>query len=1807
MKKSFFTLKNVLFIFSSLCLFNACLINSHAEDNETSYIGTNVNDEQGIGQTMYPIKGECGKSGDNLQWKLEENGTLTIFGQGEMAGYVYTSDSPWDEYRDFIKEVKIEEGVTSISQAICKNYLNLERVYLPDTLTVVSNNTFQNCPKIEELVLPKNVTDWGYAFSDCKNIKKITITANHSLERLNFSASKYIKTAGAIGGGYDLEFASDGKISYITGLGAPIENVVYPEGVEEIYKLAFEYSKTLKSVEFPRSLKYIDTCAFYKCNELSEVIFYSTQITMGANALNFCPKLRTVGPADGDYDIKIAEVSDVFSLTLFDITDLYIPDGVKVLSYYGPGRYKQTYSIGEYSEYLGHYTLNSVRLPESLEEINCSFYKSTIKEITIPSSVTSISSGAFEDCDSLCKIYGMEGLTEIEDELFNSCDNLEEIVLSDNITSIGEKAFYGCKNLKSITLPTSLQIINNQAFAYCDNLEKIVFSDNITSIGVMAFYECKRLQSITLPTSLQIINNQAFAYCDNLEKIVFSDNITSIGEKAFYECKKLQSITLPSNLQVVKNGAFVNCDSLSYLEFKGELTTLEEGAFHYKSGYGVDESNYINLDLCTNCKKLKDYDWNEHQININHFSCDWYDNFEFIQTDTEILLTRYIGPNSDLTIGSFEYFEGKKKKICLSGAVFEGNESIESVNINNEVTIKDGTSMFDGCISLKSVVLPNNMTIIDNYMFNGCSNLKTVSISEKVTDIGDYAFYNCSALDMNQFPTEIKSIGNVAFYNCNKLSVERFPNSLLKIGKWAFYNCYLIKDIAYDGTGLSTIGEKAFYSSRNINTSLASKNEALLNYDWEDSNRALKHLVSKWIEEYEYSIDDSSEIITLSKYLGTDNHLKVPSIAYHNYKEYKVCLNNIAFSKNVIIKTVSIESGVIINNTDGLFNGCTNLEEVEILTDYVTIGDNMFKNCSNLKAFSMNNLVINIGENAFCGCSKLEEILLSSKTIDIGARAFYGCSNLKKLSLPSGISEIKEETFSGCSKLSINMLPKSLKKIGAKAFFECGTINAIGYTGSDLTKIGEKAFYISDKTETLLFSDNYALQSYDWNTDNRVIKEELTTWYSEFNYEIKQSNIKLKKYIGTDDKVIIYPYAFIGNSCYNVVIQGSIFKENDVITSVTIMDGVNFMEEVSYTSRGSAVYQDGYEFYKCENLKEVVLPTGLKKIGQCSFAFCNMLEKVTIPDSVTSIESGAFFNCKKLELKMLPDSITYIGNTAFQFCESLKLESLPNNLTEIETLAFCSCKNIRITSFPDSLEAIGAGAFMECPGLESIKLPSSIKLIGKQAFMSCPSLTKIEYDGNNLRNIGDSAFLVSSPEGIRTKLITKSSVLIGYGWKSDHRIIDVQNAYTVSFDANGGEEITATIPVFVNYKYGNLPVPTAREGYSFIGWFTKADGGEQVTSDTIVSVKENHTLYAKWNTINSDNSDDNKETCDSCVSKLEKIVELAFPSQEQRKFQFHYVCKVCGDKWFVYRDDCGGTYVDPIIERVPSADEFGLKLFTNNLTGDDIPFYVEFASVEIISTSESMAIGESKSIDVEILPNKVTKDKLVWHSSDTSVAEVDQNGKVTAISNGDVQISVVFSDENLNVNDFIWIHVGSSDSSVTGNNEQELSDNTESENQITENVIPNETSDLPTGSEDGSTEATTPLVETNNEEESNDKPCSIVIDSCGITYNVYTNPFQAKVVACKNKKSIKIPSTITINAVKFPVAELSSKSITGKNIQKITIDAKNLKKVDNNTFKGAKKLKKVIIKGVKKDSRIAKQIMKAAKKANKKVKMSVKK
>jgi hypothetical protein len=250
-----------------------------------------------------------------------------------------------------------------------------------------------------------------------------------------------------------------------------------------------------------------------------------------------------------------------------------------------------------------------------------------LTSISIPASVTAISSYAFSGCTSLTNItvnnnpnYVIEGGI-----LFNKAKN-QIIVLSgiingsitipEGVTEIGGGMFRDCVGLNSITIPASVTAIGNLAFSGCTSLSSVIFANGskLETIGYVAFGDCTSLTGITIPANVTAIGDYAFGGCTSLTgitvdndnphyasengilynkaktqiiaipggisgSIAISEGVTEIGSKLGFGA--ITGISIPASVTAIGSSAFGGCTSLASITFANgsKLKTIGDNAF----------------------------------------------------------------------------------------------------------------------------------------------------------------------------------------------------------------------------------------------------------------------------------------------------------------------------------------------------------------------------------------------------------------------------------------------------------------------------------------------------------------------------------------------------------------------------------------------------------------------------------------------------------------------------------------------------------------------------------------------------------------------------------------------------------------------------------------------------------------------------------------------------------------------------------------------------------------------------------------------------------------------------------------------------------------------------------------------------------------------------------------------------------------------------------------------------------------------------------------------------------------------------
>lgn len=175
----------------------------------------------------------------------------------------------------------------------------------------------------------------------------------------------------------------------------------------------------------------------------------------------------------------------------------------------------------------------------------------------------------------------------------------------------------------------------------------------------------------------------------------------------------------------------------------------------------------------------------------------------------------------------------------------------------------------------------------------------------------------------------------------------------------------------------------------------------------------------------------------------------------------------------------------------------------------------------------------------------------------------------------------------------------------------------------------------------------------------------------------------------------------------------------------------------------------GGAFFCCSSLREINLPKNLKSIGRLAFSLCGELERVEIPASVTSIEESAFSSCASLtEIEADPENKKYKSGVSCLIDTEKKalvwgcaktVIPADGSVTAIAPRAFSGCETIERVVIPAPVERIGSGAFCGCSELSEAVLADTVEVIENSAFSGCDILSTVRL-GAGVREIEDHAF-----------------------------------------------------------------------------------------------------------------------------------------------------------------------------------------------------------------------------------------------------------------------------------------------------------------------------------------------------------------------------------------------------------------------------------------------------------------------------------
>ena len=1037
--------------------------------------------------------------------------------------------------------------------------------------------------------------------------------------------------------GSQLEYIGDKAFSSL-----PITSFTFPENVTIIGNKIFQSCTSLTTLTLNSTMKNLYASdktsiveGLTKIAEISvpennthlQVDEYGVLYSKDGKQLIYCPPANTNLPEEYIVPETVTSIEDNAFIDLGrtnSIKTIILPEGLlKIGKHALQGSFLESIHIPASVQEIGELAfaprdgitnLKTVTFAENsmLVRIGNEAFSGCkyLEEIDIPDSVTEFGTGVFKNCAALTTADLPAALTVLPAETFSGCKALNTVTLKEGLETIAGSAFYNCSALEEVTLPTTFRAFTGASiFANCSNLVSVVFPENsqVSDIPTGTFANCSKLKSFTFPATVVLLNGGVFVNCNSIESIVIEGPITSIPENMFKGMTNLTSITLPETVTEIGANAFAGCASLQNFTIPAAVTQIGDNAFAGCTGLkniivpeGVTKIGDSTFEGCTGletitlpaslteigtaafrgCTALTGIAIGDNVTTIGDYA---------FENCTSLATVVFSSGNAIEKLGSSPYFES---------AIFRNTTALKSIVLPNSVTVI-GANLFENS-GIESIQLPESLTAISEYAFTGCKNLKNLVVPNSVVAIYDYAFYDCEALTNVTLGSGVESLGTAIFVNCTSLESLSIPASVKSIAGNIFINCPKLDNIDFDSA----------------NTSYVYENGMLM-----DADKFTLIYYSPTITTTKPNIPSTVRVFAAGAFYGS----QIQSITLPN---------------------------TMTEIPDMMFMGSKKLKSITLHSGITKIGDKAFMGCEALTTVTIPATVTEVGEYAFAECTALKTVKFATRKTEytIGAHAFDGATSLTTLTLQEGLTALTPYMFANTGSITFT-LPKSVTNLNVEGVFY----------GSKMTTFGvaDATVNVGDTLGVKFFMNCTELKSVT--LPNSITRLGELVFYSQkgdTNYNGVVDPMEASKFLTNGPS-----YAFAG--CTSLT---SIDLTNIYWIGAHAFDGCTSLTKVTFGKYLSVV--GDYAFANCTGLTTLDFSTNLKSTWLNSSA--QQKEQGLTYDrfqyyALCSTEFGqyAFQNCSALTTVTFAKSYSglywgTLGTGLFEGCTSLTQAGFTN-------------------------------------------------------------------------------------------------------------------------------------------------------------------------------------------------------------------------------------------------------------------------------------------------------------------------------------------------------------------------------------------------------------------------------------------------------------------------------------------------------------------------------------------------------------------
>ncbi len=1546
-----------------------------------------------------------------------------------------------------LKTVTLCEGVTSIGVYAFDDCSKLQSLYIPDSVTEYGNGMIRGCFDLTYLRIGSGISIDGVIPANTANKWLFHIGTDNTLKTLEIGEG--ITSIG------DNAFNDAGGFTNLT-------TIIFPKSLNSIGKYAFDEDAPIKSLRFNGNVNLANN-AFYNSTALESV--YLAGGTIGDWAFFGCENLKSVTLGDG-----VTRIGSYAFCNCSSLQSLYIPDSVTEygshmlegctdlsylrvgsgisangaipettsgnnLFYIGQNSALKTLDIGEGITSIGSYAFGNTSGPNTYGFPN-------LITVILPDSLTSISYGNLSQWTGLRHLLLPDGLNDITEcgsnlilytrkfnqtisdfaagndiiYLVGTPENMPtyRLVVAAAVAAVQSRGIASGEGKRMVTrgfegettqLPDDWTILSEADVCYADLVEiqdppvaeGMRFAGWYVDPELLIPWQRDKMPAADLTLYAKIIAPVSISY------MMPDGNGGWVEYEGFTELPG-EEMPLPGTDPVMEHMEFTGwyCDEAATLPWS-PITVPDEGKVYYAGFVPMTRITYaVNLAAAGTYQAdlqkgfylfVEEYaPWHDilpvpSDPDVNGYAFEgWY-----MDAEMQYPLAYTTAGLDDLII------YGKMSPISNGGRYRVVEDGLELVSyrlkqnesdtvclpkrINGQPLVSIAADAFAGS-GVKRVVLPDTVRSVANYAFRG-SEIAHISVSRAnpwlTSSAG--ALYNeeCTIL--------------IAYPPCMTTPGYTMPDTVISISPGAAMDNRYLRLVNFSAV-LTEIGEQAFSGCTSLREVTLPDSCAILRQNAFKGCNALESFTAYGLQSIEYTITSEGKIVKETIPWATNivaygpigqgvlrdwftTTMKDGSTVTMQYNLYSVRL----YVDGTLERTIYNEAGMLLS--DRLKNASDSAGNLICLwhtnsgmtTPWNLDADLMPAQELNLYAsriplYSTESVTLTVDGTDMTGLKltgyagtasqlTLPETIDGQPVLAIGAGFLADNVTVQLLTIGSHILEIEEGAMAGFTGTVVCDTGSA-----AEAWADANGIT---------TDILEYA--VSFITEGVTVTPVHAASGIAFTLPVPVRGSSVFAgWYTDEIYTVPVELNDAGKYVMPAADITLYG-AWEEDPDEPTDFTFDIAGDHIVITGYT---GTDAAVTIPDTLKGLPVTAIGENAFAGVDLRSIDL-CNVQSIGDKAFADCVLLSAVTLPDSVTTMGSSVFDGCAVLKTIRLGRGITNWENTYLGSVPRLQrilvdddhsaLRSVDGVLFSAYDQLLCYPQGLQATEYtiPDDTNAIMEAAFAGNSYLETLTVPDSVTYVGDKAFRGCTALTG--FTASNVNTIGANAFFGCTA----MQSFDAGDWLYSLGWFAFGGCSALAQAHIPSctelnedetyFDESAKLTITGTSG-------------SSAHTYALAHNIFFAD--PDAIGVTGITLNRTQALMVRNDTLQLTSSLTPEE---ATIGK-----EITWYSS---------------DESVVIVDENG------LLSAMGSGNAVVKAYTSNGLSAVcAVTVTVPLEEIELNQTSLTIHVGETAQLSAILTPYDTTDVPVVWTSSDETIASVDANGLVTAVSGGEADITV---------------------------------------------------------------------------------------------------------------------------------------------------------------------------------------------------------